>query len=210
MPITDSQPALRRAPTDDDEPPNNTAVEIDAEAKAAAQAAKKGIPRADTDIRTGKNRIREPTESDDDIDESATGDHGEHVRQLRAAPRDPEGSYTDSHDAQSVPDPVSIPDPTAQTLLAPEPPPPLTRIPPEEMKTREQNPGIPDRKGTPIPTLDAPPKLPISTAPTTLPPPKKLEEKASGPTPACPQCESPMAWVDEHLRFYCKQCRMYF
>lgn len=59
---------------------------------------------------------------------------------------------------------------------------------------------------TPIPT-HAPS---ISTAPTNLAPPKPSEAVASGPTPGCPQCESPMAWVEEHLRFYCKQCRMYF
>ena len=53
------------------------------------------------------------------------------------------------------------------------------------------------------------PRLPISTAPDSLPPPKD-GKLASGPTPACPQCESPMAWVEEHLRFYCKSCRMYF
>jgi hypothetical protein len=53
------------------------------------------------------------------------------------------------------------------------------------------------------------PKLPISTAPDSLPPPKD-NKQALGPTPACPQCESPMAWVEEHLRFYCKSCRMYF
>jgi hypothetical protein len=50
----------------------------------------------------------------------------------------------------------------------------------------------------------------ISTAPPSLPPPKKTVEMPSGPTPACPQCEAPMAWVEEHLRFYCKQCKMYF
>lgn len=54
------------------------------------------------------------------------------------------------------------------------------------------------------------PKLPISTAPASLPPPKSAAIPASGPTPACPQCEAPMAWVEEHLRFYCKSCRMYF
>jgi hypothetical protein len=60
---------------------------------------------------------------------------------------------------------------------------------------------------TPIPTHS---RTPISTAPSHLSPPKPTEIAASGPTPACPQCESPMAWVEEHLRFYCKQCRMYF
>jgi hypothetical protein len=66
---------------------------------------------------------------------------------------------------------------------------------------------------TPSPVIEPPPpatQVPISTAPTSLPPPKQVETVPSGPTPACPQCESPMTWVDEHLRFYCKQCRMYF
>lgn len=53
------------------------------------------------------------------------------------------------------------------------------------------------------------PKLPISTAPDSLPPPRD-NKQAIGPSPACPQCEAPMAWVEEHLRFYCKSCRMYF
>jgi hypothetical protein len=53
------------------------------------------------------------------------------------------------------------------------------------------------------------PRLPISTAPDSLPPPRDTRQQA-GPSPACPQCESPMAWVEEHLRFYCKSCRMYF
>jgi hypothetical protein len=52
--------------------------------------------------------------------------------------------------------------------------------------------------------------VPISTAPTSLPPPKAAPQISSGPTPACPQCEAPMAWVEEHLRFYCASCRMYF
>ena len=53
-------------------------------------------------------------------------------------------------------------------------------------------------------------EVPISTAPSSLPPPKKTVSTSSGPTPACPQCEAPMAWVEEHLRFYCASCRMYF
>ncbi|MEO8705022.1 MAG: hypothetical protein ABI867_33525 [Kofleriaceae bacterium] len=54
------------------------------------------------------------------------------------------------------------------------------------------------------------PKVPISTAPESLPPPEDKQVATSGPSPACPQCESPMAWVENHLRFYCKSCRMYF
>jgi hypothetical protein len=53
--------------------------------------------------------------------------------------------------------------------------------------------------------------LPLSTAPDSLPPPRESKQQAAaGPSPACPQCDSPMAWVDEHLRFYCRSCRMYF
>lgn len=98
----------------------------------------------------------------------------------------------------------------------------------------EQNPKTPlptlDRPAsvlsaqTPVPTLSRAPSVvatetpmptraqsvPISTAPASLPPPKETSTQSTGPTPACPQCESPMAWVDEHLRFYCKSCRMYF
>jgi hypothetical protein len=55
----------------------------------------------------------------------------------------------------------------------------------------------------------APGKVALSTAPESLPPPKEDSQQV-GPTPACPQCESPMSWVEEHLRFYCKSCRMYF
>jgi hypothetical protein len=62
---------------------------------------------------------------------------------------------------------------------------------------------------TPVVRERPAPKLPISTAPDSLPPPRDDKQQA-GPSPACPQCESPMAWVEEHLRFYCKSCRMYF
>ena len=53
-------------------------------------------------------------------------------------------------------------------------------------------------------------KVPISTAPVSLPPPTAKQTATVGPSPACPQCESPMVWVEEHLRFYCKSCKMYF
>jgi hypothetical protein len=62
----------------------------------------------------------------------------------------------------------------------------------------------------PDPTRSSGANVPISTAPTSLPPPKAAPQVTSGPTPACPQCEAPMAWVEEHLRFYCASCRMYF
>ncbi len=59
------------------------------------------------------------------------------------------------------------------------------------------------------PRKSAPQNIAISTAPESLPPPAETAA-SGGPAPACPQCESPMAWVEEHLRFYCKSCRMYF
>ncbi|MDQ3366886.1 MAG: hypothetical protein M3680_15795, partial [Myxococcota bacterium] len=69
------------------------------------------------------------------------------------------------------------------------------------------------RTKTPVAPFVAPtaePKLPISTAPDSLPPPSEQQAATSGPSPACPQCEAPMAWVEAHLRFYCKSCKMYF
>jgi len=82
-------------------------------------------------------------------------------------------------------------------------PKPLPNIAPPEPKPA----AVPPQRPTPSP--DAKP-VPLSTAPASLPPPKQAQPTQSGPTPACPQCEAPMAWVEEHLRFYCKQCRMYF
>lgn len=159
-------------------------------------------PRADTDARTGKNRIVDATEPN-----------------LPAAP--PRAST----EVEAV---DAVRETTAQTLMAPEPPPP--RDPEDLLKTFEANPKSFDRSAkepsaagasaspqAPIPTLErtAGPgeravQVPISTAPSTLPPPKQLDAEPSGPSPACPQCEAPMSWVEEHLRFYCRQCRMYF
>ncbi len=71
---------------------------------------------------------------------------------------------------------------------------------------------MPPQRSAPPPSAEPskPTNLPLSTAPASLPPPKQAQTAVSGPTPACPQCDAPMAWVEEHLRFYCKQCRMYF
>jgi hypothetical protein len=103
-------------------------------------------------------------------------------------------------DTQPTPEPIAsidsgpraAPDPNGEAVTVP-----------ARSRTRDLAPPPPQRDR-------ALPKLPISTAPDTLPPPKDNKQQASGPSPACPQCESPMAWVEEHLRFYCKSCRMYF
>jgi hypothetical protein len=50
----------------------------------------------------------------------------------------------------------------------------------------------------------------IVSAPVRPAPPMDAQDAAGEPTPPCPQCDAPMSWVDEHLRFYCKQCRVYF
>lgn len=119
--------------------------------------------------------------------------------------------------------PIEVGDSTAQTDAVPAiihdkpvPAGPVQSGSPDEAVT------VPDRDGavgdhTSASSVAAPavrdrplPKLPISTAPDSLPPPKETQSTTSGPSPACPQCESPMTWVEEHLRFYCKSCRMYF
>lgn len=55
-----------------------------------------------------------------------------------------------------------------------------------------------------------PVEVPLSTAPASLPPPKKTAAADSELSASCPQCEAAMSWVEEHLRFYCGECRMYF
>ena len=69
---------------------------------------------------------------------------------------------------------------------------------------------VPAMAAEPAPAVISAPKIPITTASDSLPPPTEKQAATSGPSPACPQCEAPMAWVEEHLRFYCKSCRMCF
>jgi hypothetical protein len=107
-------------------------------------------------------------------------------------------------------------------------PPPPRKTPPSTQPATQpaarsvgEAPTIPanlPRPGTPVTVPAASPaaapavpaKVPITTAPATLPPPTAKQTQSQGPSPACPQCEAPMAWVEEHLRFYCKSCKMYF
>lgn len=107
----------------------------------------------------------------------------------------------------TVPDTQPTPEPLASLdsgpRIAPDPDGEAVTIP-ARSRNREPAPTAPPHRDRAVP------KLPISTAPESLPPPKDNKQQASGPSPACPQCESPMAWVEEHLRFYCKSCRMYF
>lgn len=78
---------------------------------------------------------------------------------------------------------------------------PAAETPPPSVEAVE--PPAPDPAPPPV-------DVPISTAPASLPPPKKAAPADSELAAACPQCEAAMAWVEEHLRFYCGECRMYF
>jgi hypothetical protein len=185
-----------RAQTEDDDSldealrPTDYVAAVEIPDSDAISVVSPGVPRprADTDMRTGGNRIG---------DNTAVG--------LEAAPPPPAilpgddeefnraGSQSEYTSPTRLPDSLDDDDSSSKTPI-----PTLERI------TVPQTPIVDapaDRPAT---------KPPVSTAPTSLPPPKKIAEVPSGPTPACPQCESPMAWVEEHLRFYCRECRMYF
>lgn len=88
---------------------------------------------------------------------------------------------------------LSVGDSTSQHAIAAEAPAPTMEQP-----------------APPAPTEISAAVVPVSTAPASLPPPADEVATSAGPSPACPQCEAPMGWVEEHLRFYCKSCRMYF
>ena len=141
-----------------------TAVEIDAEAKAAA-VAKRGDARPESVTGQLAGQVGDRTDVGVEMPDGKTGQTAEMASAEQDAP---------AADAPAEPPPPA----------APAPPAPASR--------------------------SSAPHVPISTAPASLPPPKEANVATSGPTPACPQCEAPMAWVEEHLRFYCKQCRMYF
>jgi hypothetical protein len=119
---------------------------------------------------------------------AASGEELDAAVEAAGTPDEPVDPTDENQRAVSASDAQSVMTPAPVVLVAPAPAPPAM---------------APPARDRPIP------KLPISTAPDSLPPPKDHKEQ-TGPSPACPQCESPMAWVEEHLRFYCKSCRMYF
>lgn len=217
---------MPRASTDSDdrldvgmrETEYHTAVEIDHEAKARAQHAHANRP-ATEDVRTGGNRIVGDV-TDANVS-TTTDEQAVESTEVGAAPTPPPGLR--------VPAPQSEQMNVARIseLM------PASAVPDEPAfdanATIEQNAKVDlnatmNDPNTPVPTLQRGPTSPLSgetpaparsnvtlsTAPSSLPPPKSMDPVPSGPTPACPQCESPMAWVEEHLRFYCRSCRMYF
>ncbi|HSD89065.1 MAG TPA: hypothetical protein VLB44_16165 [Kofleriaceae bacterium] len=235
--IETSMMPAQRAPTENDdrlaaglrETDHITAVEIDHEAKARAQHAKASQARVPTDARTGQRSaapVGDVTETGVEIAPAPSIITGEE-RALSTAQREVARAPTDDPfenvRALSMETPIhgapvseTLPAQRISALFPSEDVPDEGSRPAEDlMSTIEQNPK------TPVPTIVAreqqsaerpATQVPMSTAPTSLPPPKNVnvETMPSGPTPACPQCESPMAWVEEHLRFYCKSCRMYF
>jgi hypothetical protein len=163
-----------------------TAVEIDAEAKAAAVAQKRAVELAAKHAA----ELAQMTEgSNTSVEAMSSGSMGRAVVDISTAEE-----RALAVDEGLLPGPKG--DVGEQTDQVDSPPRPESRA--ETTNTDEAR-----------PTNLMP--VPITTAPASLPPPKAAPAAMpSGPTPACPQCESPMAWVEEHLRFYCKMCRMYF
>jgi hypothetical protein len=200
----------------------HTAVEIDHEAKAAAQHK---VRRATEDIRTGGNRtVGDETDANVAAADVPRGDAYEEAGEntdvgivaaaanepvdlnatMEQNPRTDFGAASEQYaragvgaaSEQNPKTPLPTLDRPASVATAHTPVPTLSRAP--SVVATE----------TPMPTRAQ--SVPLSTAPASLPPPKETATQSTGPTPACPQCESPMAWVDEHLRFYCRSCRMYF
>ena len=167
-----------------------TAVEVDAEAKARAKA------RAETDdsTDTGVLAAVSPRGANDTDQVETVG--RERISALLAV-----GDRTDA----SPVEPSASASDMSSPIAAP-PPPALAPSPPSSARAESTT----DPSGAEPGPEARPSQVPISTAPASLPPPRPTSVMQTGPTPACPQCEAPMAWVEEHLRFYCKQCRMYF
>jgi hypothetical protein len=107
--------------------------------------------------------------------------------------------------------PAAAPPRASAQVAAAAPPRPSAQVAaatPPRASAQVAVPAVPAAAPTPPKTGQI--QIPISTAPESLPPPTAKQAATAGPSPACPQCEAPMAWVEEHLRFYCKSCKMYF
>lgn len=212
MPTPDNQPAPSvlpgRAATENDPKLETglrdtdfiTAVEIDAEAKAAAIADRAATLQArDAEVRRREVETAQLLDGDTGVDKAAAPPAPDLITsQERALQADemnqPRAEQGDVPGARPDEVPVAVTEQLDARGLD---------------QTMEQNPKPPVAPLAEVPASRAS-QVPMSTAPTSLPPPKETRATTSGPTPACPQCEAPMAWVEEHLRFYCKQCRMYF
>lgn len=234
MPVIDTPPPqLLRGATDSDDRLETgmreteivTAVEIDHEAKAQYEeqrrhAASRAEGRAETATGIGEPRVADDTDAIETagrerVDTDAIAE--EVAVPPAAAPAERPSQPAAAAPALRPPQPAS----PAQRPSQPASPAPQRTSQPIIPNIAPIAPVGPAASATnatsataAAPAASAPssaaPNVPISTAPASLPPPKTATLPTSGPTPACPQCESPMAWVEEHLRFYCKSCRMYF
>ena len=110
-------------------------------------------------------------------------------------------------DMQGTPAPKPAPPPVAPPPVRPKPsslpPLPLPRTKPPSLPPPVRPPATPSGTG-PAPRIAAPEP---SIAPKAAPPPTTTS--AAGPVPACPQCDAPTIWNEEHLRFFCRSCRIY-
>ena len=218
MPQIDTPPPQLRAPTDADDRLETamreteivTAVEIDHEAKARFEEQQRGrAGRAETASDGEPTGVTDPPQPE--LPRAASEVTGDDTDAIETAGRD--RVDMDANDPVAPPPAKSAPAPArfaassapAKSAAASSAPAGLAAAAtPALAAAAAAKPGAAAAKPA------EPVKPPLSTAPASLPPPKTATLPVSGPTPACPQCESPMAWVEEHLRFYCKSCRMYF
>jgi hypothetical protein len=98
--------------------------------------------------------------------------------------------------------PPSIAPPPPRPKPASLPPLPLPRTKPPSLPPPVRPPATPSGTG-PSPRIAAPE---ASIARPAAPPPTA---SPAGPVPACPQCDAPTVWNEEHLRFFCRSCRIY-
>ncbi len=179
------------------------------------------VERAETDpndLLETRQHERADTSTKDDI-VPATEDHTSPGTSLGAdLPADATGvnPVVPQHDVDPTSETEPVAPPPTQTIavaVVPAPTPTMRKsgpLPTPTAPTPAAPPPITSSDTPPPVAVEPAPKIPISTASTSLPPPTVKQAQSSGPSPACPQCESPMVWVEEHLRFYCKSCRMYF
>jgi WAS/WASL-interacting protein len=152
---------------------------------------------------------RVDTDADPVLDDDEPEPTGEHTDDRAPVP----GALSSP---PRIPTPPSAPPVALDVGHAPTPvaPTPLVVPTPPVVPTVAQPAPVPVLPVPPLPTV---PPLAAAVAalppsPPQPPPPRAIKTPlpSSGPQPACPQCDAPMVWVEEHLRFYCRSCKMYF
>jgi hypothetical protein len=101
------------------------------------------------------------------------------------------------------PAPIAPPVVPARPKPASLPPLPLPRTKPPSLPPPFKPPSTPSGTG-PAPRIAAPEARDVKPPPLA---PSLVS--AAGPVPACSQCDAPTVWNEEHLRFYCRKCRIY-